>query len=64
MSAIAAPAQHSNITYGDLFGDALGAIPGAGEAEEADEFQWIIPQEEIPDFNALIDSSRWINYYQ
>ena len=27
------------------------------------EYQWIIPQEEIPKFNSHIQSSRWINYY-
>ncbi|MBS2966208.1 hypothetical protein KGA66_24400 [Actinocrinis puniceicyclus] len=28
------------------------------------EYQWIIPQGEIPRFNNLIQGSRWINYYE
>ncbi|GLX18867.1 putative T7SS-secreted protein [Streptomyces lavendulae] len=28
-----------------------------------DEFQWIIPREQIPLFNSFIESVRWINHY-
>src|SRR5581483_11427073 len=34
---IAKAAGDQNITYGDLLGDALGAIPGGGDVEDAEQ---------------------------
>ncbi|MEU1151377.1 DUF6531 domain-containing protein [Streptomyces sp. NPDC005863] len=29
-----------------------------------DEFQWVIPREDIPKFNSYIDDVQWVNYHQ
>lgn len=29
-----------------------------------DQYQWLIPRDEIPRFNSYIGGVRWINYYQ